>query len=316
MAAADICAPVAVALLVAGAPTRLPGRRAAAGAEPGTGDRDRGAGPHRAAAQLRVVDQRLLRRHRLVRTRRAAGRTAGPPIHPVGAGGDHPRLQAGWTPAGGGGIWWRRGDNFKNAPANGPAAILAARVGNVEFAAAITDWMTATLLDPESGLVRDGVRLNPDGSIRTVETTTYTYCQGVYLGACIELAERDGHPRWAERAAAVLDAIATRMAEPNGVLPGFDDGGDGGLFNGILARYLADAAARRPELAPVAARLVLASADAAWRGRAEVAGGPVFAQDWRQPAREPRMGVAEADLSVQLSAWMLLEAAATVARSA
>src|SRR5215207_3763326 len=43
-------------------------------------DRDRGAGPHRAAAQLRVVDQRLLRRHRLVRTRRAAGRAAGPPI--------------------------------------------------------------------------------------------------------------------------------------------------------------------------------------------------------------------------------------------
>jgi predicted alpha-1,6-mannanase (GH76 family) len=224
------------------------------------------------------------------------------------------RLQGGWTPAGGGGIWWRRGDNFKNAPANGPAAILAARVGNVEFAAAITDWMTATLLDPESGLVRDGVRLNPDGSIRTVETTTYTYCQGVYLGACIELAERDGHPRWANRAATVLDAIATGMAEPNGVLPGFDDGGDGGLFNGILARYLADAATRRPELAPVAARLVLASADAAWRGRAEVAGGPVFAQDWRQPAREPRMGVAEAHLSVQLSAWMLLEAAAVTAR--
>jgi len=30
------------------------------------------------------------------------------------------RLQAGWTPAGGGGIWWRRGDNFKNAPATAP----------------------------------------------------------------------------------------------------------------------------------------------------------------------------------------------------
>ena len=197
------------------------------------------------------------------------------------------RLQAGWTPAGGGGIWWRRGDNFKNAPANGPAAILAARVGNVEFAEAITDWMTTTLVDPESGLVRDGVRLNPDGSIQAVETMTYTYCQGVYLGACVELAELDGHSRWAERAAAVLDAIAARMAGPDDVLPGFDDGGDGGLFNGILARYLADAAVRRPELTPVATRLVLASAEAAWRGRAEVTGGPVFAQDWRRPARQP-----------------------------
>jgi predicted alpha-1,6-mannanase (GH76 family) len=224
------------------------------------------------------------------------------------------RLRSGWTPAAGGGIWWRRNDDFKNAPANGPAAILAARGGDVAFAAAITDWLAAALVDPESGLVRDGVRVNPDGSVRAVESMTYTYCQGVYLGACVELAERDGHPRWAERAATVLEAIAGRMAGPDGVIPGFDDGGDGGLFNGILARYLADAAIRRPELAPIAAPLVLASATAAWQKRAEVGGGPVFAQDWRRPAREPWTGRAEADLSVQLSAWMLLEAAAAAAQ--
>ena len=234
------------------------------------------------------------------------------------------RLRAGWTPAGGGGIWWRRGDNFKNAPANGPAAILAARTGDLEFATKITDWIAATLVDPQTGLVRDGVRLNPDGTIRNLEATTYTYCQGVYLGACVELAERDGHPRWAHRAARVLHAVAT-MAGPDKVIPGFDDGGDGGLFNGILARYLADTAVRRPELTALAAPLVLASADAAWQGRAELddtdldhptGGGPVFAPDWRRPARTPRPGVPEADLSVQLSSWMLLEAAARTAGAA
>jgi len=224
------------------------------------------------------------------------------------------RLRSGWTPAAGGGIWWRRGDDFKNAPANGPAAILLARTGDVEFAAKVTDWMAATLVDPETGLVWDGVRVNPDGSVRTVEKQIYTYCQGVYLGACVELAERDGRPRWGERAGAVLEAIATRVAGPDGVIPGFDDGGDGGLFNGILARYLADAAVRRPELTPAATRLLSASAAAAWRGRIEIAGGPVFAQDWRRPAREPRPGTAEADLSVQLSAWMLLEAVAATSR--
>src|SRR6185436_10277950 len=78
------------------------------------------------------------------------------------------RLRTGWTSAGGGGIFWRRKDNFKNAPANGPAAILAARTGDLQFAARITDWMTDTLVDPHTGLVRDGVRLKPDGTIGAV----------------------------------------------------------------------------------------------------------------------------------------------------
>jgi predicted alpha-1,6-mannanase (GH76 family) len=228
------------------------------------------------------------------------------------------QLRDGWTADAGGGIWWRRGDDFKNAPANGPAAILLARGGNVGLAASIVDWMHDTLRDPATGLIRDGVRVDRDGSVRAVEGSTYTYCQGVHLGACVALAEVDGsaeRQRWADRAAELLDAVATHVVGSDGVIPGYDDGGDGGLFNGILARYLADAALRRPELAPVATRVVVASAAAAWRGRAELADGPVFAQDWRRPARFPDPGRAEADLSVQLSGWMLLEAAAAVQRA-
>jgi predicted alpha-1,6-mannanase (GH76 family) len=55
---------------------------------------------------------------------------------------------------------------------------------------------------------------------------------------------------------------------------------------------------------------VLASADAAWRGRLEGRSGPVFSADWSRRAVMPRRGVPEADLSVQLSGWMVLEAAA------
>jgi predicted alpha-1,6-mannanase (GH76 family) len=219
------------------------------------------------------------------------------------------RLHEGWTEDGGGGIWWRRHDDFKNAPANGPAAILLARVGEGAFAAAITDWVAETLVDPESGLVRDGVRLASDGSIRAVEGFVYTYCQGVHLGACVELAERDGHQRWADRAIALVDAMAQRLAGPDGVLPG-SGGGDGGLFAGITARYLADAALRRSELAEPASRLVLTGAAAVWNGRVEVSGGPVFSADWCRPAQQPGPGVAETDLSVQLGGWMALEAAA------
>jgi predicted alpha-1,6-mannanase (GH76 family) len=224
------------------------------------------------------------------------------------------RLHDGWTEGGGGGIWWRRDDDFKNAPANGPAAILLARDGQSAFAAAIADWMAETLIDPDSGLVRDGVRVAPDGSIRAVEPYIYTYCQGVHLGACVELAERDGHHRFTDRAMAIVDAMTHRLADSRGVLPG-SGGGDGGLFAGITARYLADAALRMPELAGAATRIVMAGATAVWNGRAEVRGGPVFSAEWGRPAMHPGRGVPEADLSVQLSGWMLLEAAAKLQRA-
>jgi predicted alpha-1,6-mannanase (GH76 family) len=219
------------------------------------------------------------------------------------------RLHEGWTEGGGGGIWWRRDDDFKAAPANGPAAILLARDGQSSFAAAIADWMAETLVDPESGLVRDGVRIAPDGGIRLVEPYIYTYNQGVFLGACVELAVRDGHQRWTDRAIALVDAVRQRLAGPDGVLPG-SGGGDGGLFAGITVRYLADAATRVAALAEPASQMVFVNADAVWKGRAEVRGGPVFSAEWRDSAAEPRAGTAEADLSVQLSGWMLLEAAA------
>jgi predicted alpha-1,6-mannanase (GH76 family) len=145
------------------------------------------------------------------------------------------------------------------------------------------------LVDPDSGLVRDGVRLAPDGSVATVDPRIFTYCQGVHLGACVELAARDGHHRWGDRAVALVDAVTQRLARPDGVLPGCG-GGDGGLFAGILARYLVVAALRRPELTDAAARIVLASADAVWRGRLEGRCGPVFSAEWSRPAavRRPR----------------------------
>ena len=60
------------------------------------------------------------------------------------------------------------------------------------------------------------------------------------------------------------------------------------------------------------AELVLDSADAAWRNRGVADGGPLFGPQWTVPARPPGPGLPEQDLSVQLSGWMLLEAAAVL----
>ena len=74
-----------------------------------------------------------------------------------------------------------------------------------------------------------------------------------------------------------------------------------------------------------AAAIVKASATAAWANRLEVEGEPLFGHDWSKPARLPggtagagkftaggsvtASAVPERDLSVQLSGWMLMEAA-------
>ena len=222
------------------------------------------------------------------------------------------RLRFGRGPSGG--MRWRVGDDFVNVPATGPAAIFYARRGNLGIATSLVDWILEHLIDPSTALVFDGARVNPDGSVRTVERALYSYCQGVLLGACVELGTATGEPRWWKQVDATVHAVAEHLTD-GGVLRGHG-GGDGGLFSGILARYLTVAAVSRPEgpASEIAARLVLDSAEAAWRNRGVADGGPVFGPQWTVAAQPPTPGRAERDLSVQLSGWMLLEAAAVLSR--
>jgi predicted alpha-1,6-mannanase (GH76 family) len=222
-------------------------------------------------------------------------------------------LRLGRVPTGG--MRWRVGDDFVNAPATGPAAIYFARRANLGIAASLADWILEHLIDPDTGLVFDGARVDQDGSVRTLERAIYSYCQGVLLGACVELGAATGDPRWWEQADRTVRAVAEHLTD-DGVLRGHG-GGDGGLFTGILARYLALAATARPALptARTAARLVLDSAAAAWRNRGVAVGGPLFGPQWTVPTLAPDPGRAERDLSVQLSGWMVLEAAAELARA-
>jgi predicted alpha-1,6-mannanase (GH76 family) len=235
-----------------------------------------------------------------------------------------------WVPEDGGGIPWRKQDQFFNAPANGPAGIFLARYGDrLRRAEQMADWIDRTLIDPETHLVFDGIKA---GSLVRAQ---YTYCQGVVLGLETELAARtdsDARERHAARVHRLVAAVDEHMA-PSGVLQGAG-GGDGGLFSGITARYLALVAAVLPgeRAEDVAARdtarkIVLASAKSAWDYRQTVNGLPVFGAFWDRDAELPTRGgeeaqfvadavssseVAERDLSVQLSGWMLMEAAHSV----
>lgn len=249
---------------------------------------------------------------------------------------------------------WRTGETFYNVPSNGPAAIMMARTGRLAEARKVTDWMFDHLLN-DDGLMVDGLRMRMHGP--EIVDNLHPYCQGVALGACLEIAlalrEQAGFDHTdeivdvhdAERAdeamiyltriRGLVQAVAVHMATPAGVIDWDTGDGDGGLFKGILVRYLADVAVRLPADSPanravkkIAARLVTASAHSVWNRRLEVDGLPVFATDWTADARLPHnyglapstlpeaigvIRIDERDLSVQLSGWMLLEAAARVA---
>ena len=235
-----------------------------------------------------------------------------------------------WVPEDGGGIPWRKQDQFFNAPANGPAGIFLARYPDrLKRAEQMGDWIDRTLIDPETHLVFDGIK---GGSLVRAQ---YTYCQGVVLGLETELAARTGaeaRDRHKARVHRLVAAVNEHMA-PSGVLRGAG-GGDGGLFAGITARYLALVATTLPGdsaedavARDIARTLVLASAKSAWDYRQTVNGLPVFGPFWDRDAQLPAADgneaqfvagavtgseVAERDLSVQLSGWMLMEAACNV----
>jgi predicted alpha-1,6-mannanase (GH76 family) len=234
-----------------------------------------------------------------------------------------------WVPEDGGGIPWRKQDQFFNAPANGPAGIFLARYDDrLRRAQQMADWIDETLIDPETHLVFDGIK---GGSMVRAQ---YTYCQGVVLGLETELAARTEDADHAQRVHRLVAAIDKEMA-PEGVIKGAG-GGDGGLFNGITARYLALVVTTLPNNSPedtaaiaTAQNIVLKSAQAAWDHRQTPDGLPLFGPFWDRSAEMPGVGgqvaqsvdgavnashIPERDLSVQLSGWMLMEAAHTIAQ--
>jgi predicted alpha-1,6-mannanase (GH76 family) len=224
----------------------------------------------------------------------------------------------------GGGTFWSKKRDFKNTPATAPVALYYARTGQAAKAQALLDWLDSRLFEPEQGLYRDGLRITPGGEV-VLESSIYSYNQGPVLGALLEL----GGAANLARAAAVVAAVGQHLTVPAST-PGAgrvlrcEGTGDGGLFTGILARYLALAAVDRrlpAEARAKAAELVQNTAEAFWAGRRTVSareplagngGRTIFSSHAELPAVSSYPAGAAVELSTQLQAWMVLEAAASI----
>ncbi|MEP6632410.1 MAG: glycoside hydrolase family 76 protein [Lapillicoccus sp.] len=220
------------------------------------------------------------------------------------------QLRSAVTPELGGGAYWNTTRDFKNVPATAPVALHLARLGQTQEAHRLVDWLYERLVG-ETGLFLDGIRVA--GGVERVVPDVWSYNQGTVLGALVTMGDAGSLCRSADLVHAVAEGLSSE-----GVLRTHGDG-DGGLFTGILVRYLA-LAAGEPRLAEetkqLAESMVTRTAEAFWAGRAgrvvrRADDVVVFSPDPLRPAStDPSVTV---ELSTQLQAWMTLEAAAVVA---
>ncbi|MFD1718731.1 glycoside hydrolase family 76 protein [Georgenia deserti] len=221
----------------------------------------------------------------------------------------------GWNETYGPSVAWRRDQlDYKNAPSNGPFAILSYRLhadtGDgryLSYADAAVTWLRETLLDPDSALVADGINRLGDGAID--QDWIFTYCQGVWVGALVEAFRVHGDASLLAEATRTATAAVRELGD-GGVFRS-EGQGDGGLFAGIYYRYVWELLNETGTGGPAAelAAFIRTSTDALWESGNR--GGRVLAgPDWTGPAS------ATTDLSTQLSAVMALEVRASLEESA
>lgn len=222
-------------------------------------------------------------------------------------------VKKGWSDVFGGGIIWRTDTPYgKNACSNGPAAILALRLYQIEknpedleWAKKIYEWERETLVDPVTGLVWDNI--SREGSETVINKDwVFTYNLGTYIGAAIELYRVINDKMYLNDAVKTANSTMTSPKVTSEGLLKSEGQGDGGLFKGILVRYFTQLI-QQPDLSENErknfTRFLKFNAETFFENgisRPSMMSSP----DWREKPGSTT------DLSTQLSGVMLMEAAA------
>ncbi|WP_337100377.1 glycoside hydrolase family 76 protein [Paenibacillus sp. YIM B09110] len=223
-------------------------------------------------------------------------------------------IKTAWNGHMGGGMAWKKDQlDYKNTPANAPAAILAARLyhayGKAEdlaWAERIYKWNRDNLVDPASGFVWDGMNRLGDGRID--KDWKFTYCQGVFIGAGVELYLATREETYLQDACRTTRACFAELCDAGTLLLPDEGIDDTGLFKGILIRYLIQMAEIAPQAERDAIIGVIEANAASLRDQGLNRELKLCGPSWSTPPLLP------IQLSVQLSGMMLLEAMAKLAK--
>lgn len=216
-------------------------------------------------------------------------------------------IKTAWNDSQGGGLAWKKDQlDYKNTPANAPAAILAYRLyqrlhnpEDLAWGNRIFDWNYENLMNPEHSIVYDGINRLGDGSIDY--EWDFTYCQGVMVGAAIERYQITQDEQYLELALRIAEASKARLCDAfGGVIP-YEGKDDCGLFKGIMIRYFAQLVNLTPKAEPIRAMILQNARTICEKGMRN--DGVIGAHLDKQPE-----GVV--DLAQHLSGTMILEMAA------
>jgi predicted alpha-1,6-mannanase (GH76 family) len=158
---------------------------------------------------------------------------------------------SGWEPkVCGGGVWWQKGAVYKNAITNELFVLIAASLHNrvagdsgagsyLEWATKGWTWFSNSGMINADGLINDGLT----DSCKNNKQTTWTYNQGVVLGALVEMYQATGDDTFLTQAEKLADASTAKLLDAKGILLEPCDAGmcnwDQVSFKGLYIRNLA-----------------------------------------------------------------------------
>ena len=164
-------------------------------------------------------------------------------------------MAGGWDDTCGGGIWWSKDRQYKNAIANELFLSVAAHLANrtqrnerrqyLQWSRRELRWFRGTGMINAQGLINDGLGKAPGQTSGIGCTnngqTTWTYNQGVILGGLAEMSKVGPGDAELKLAQEIAHAAITHLVDKNGVLhdpcePKCED--DGVQFKGIFIRNL------------------------------------------------------------------------------
>lgn len=198
-------------------------------------------------------------------------------------------MTRGWDDTCGGGLWWKKQERqYKNAITSELFMAVAARLhlrtpgdrgagSYLDWAQRTWNWFQQTGMINGQSLVNDGL----DRNCKNNGQTTWTYNQGVILGALVDLYKSTQDTSFLVQAEAIANA-AIRTLAPNGILrepceP--DCGNDGPQFKGIFIRNLSYLYQTRQN--PIYKEFITRNADSIWTQNRNVANQ--FGLRWAGP---------------------------------